>query len=325
MGKVKYNVHPQSITAQRLDAPEIIDETRDEFQKLWEEMQSDVPETLYHYTSADGFLGIINSQSIWLTNIKYFEDHTEGMYGRKLLLDVIDELIEMDFDEKKQRFLNRIKKTVTNNWDDFYGKIYVSSFCKEGDVLSQWERFAQKGYCIGLDITKDTYLGYYTGSSHYALNPKITEIIYDRDKQKGLLEDVLNKCLELLETENVFPQDCNTLVLNQVIPWLFSFKNDFFKSEHEWRFITSIDWLASHKEMKSKSELLSFRVNDGAIIPYKSFRLFNDDSKYEGTLPLVEIIRGPKLDEYEANSIKSLLRKNRLPLVDINESKIPIR
>jgi hypothetical protein len=35
------------------------------------------PETLYHYTTQDGLLGIIQSRSLWATNVSYMNDSTE--------------------------------------------------------------------------------------------------------------------------------------------------------------------------------------------------------------------------------------------------------
>jgi hypothetical protein len=70
------------------------------------------PKTLNHYTSANGFLGIISSKTLWLTNIHYLNDNQEF----KLAVDVANFLVEKGiefFPEYKDLF--NIMKAVVNS------------------------------------------------------------------------------------------------------------------------------------------------------------------------------------------------------------------
>src|SRR5229473_5273124 len=50
-------------------------------------LQQPIPEFLYHYTSQDGLLGIIESRSLWATNISYMNDATEFGLSVRLIRD----------------------------------------------------------------------------------------------------------------------------------------------------------------------------------------------------------------------------------------------
>lgn len=49
-----------------------------------------LPETLYHYTNQEGFLGIISSKKIWATDILFLNDAIEFEYSVNLLKNSID-------------------------------------------------------------------------------------------------------------------------------------------------------------------------------------------------------------------------------------------
>ena len=37
----------------------------------WSQRHEQIPHVLYHYTSADGLIGILCSKNIWLTDLRY--------------------------------------------------------------------------------------------------------------------------------------------------------------------------------------------------------------------------------------------------------------
>ena len=46
--------------------------------------------TVYHYTSPEAFLSIIQNQTLRFTDIRYLNDRTEGIYFIKTLLDFME-------------------------------------------------------------------------------------------------------------------------------------------------------------------------------------------------------------------------------------------
>src|SRR5262249_4599301 len=53
-------------------------------------------ETLCHYTSLEGALGIIGGNDLWLTNARFSNDGEEMDYGQKLILKVLEEMKPVD-------------------------------------------------------------------------------------------------------------------------------------------------------------------------------------------------------------------------------------
>ena len=51
----------------------------------WSRHHEQVPHVLYHYTSADGLIGILSSKSIWLTDLRYMNDLSELQYSKALV------------------------------------------------------------------------------------------------------------------------------------------------------------------------------------------------------------------------------------------------
>ena len=53
---------------------------------------SELPPTLYHYTSLAAACSIAESQSIWVSDIRYLNDATEFEYGYKMALEIGEKL-----------------------------------------------------------------------------------------------------------------------------------------------------------------------------------------------------------------------------------------
>jgi len=124
-----------------------------------------VTQTLYHYTTARGLIGILKQKKIWATHINYLND-------KKEFIDAMDEF------KKQIKHLrpNVPKPTVTvtphrthmeNSPTEKYesvleflqiihGEVYVTSFSEEHDQLSQWRGYCAKGpgFSIGFNLAK---------------------------------------------------------------------------------------------------------------------------------------------------------------------------
>ena len=70
--------------------PKLSEETRnkinaaaDDLLQKWHDNHAEMPFRLYHYTSADGLIGIMTSKSFFMTNLKYMNDLSELQYGKQ--------------------------------------------------------------------------------------------------------------------------------------------------------------------------------------------------------------------------------------------------
>jgi hypothetical protein len=47
------------------------------------------PETLHHYTTAAGLIGILRSKSLWASDCRFLNDRSELVYGHNLVKDYL--------------------------------------------------------------------------------------------------------------------------------------------------------------------------------------------------------------------------------------------
>jgi hypothetical protein len=97
---------------------------------------------LFHYTSLEGLLGIIESQSIWATNVLYLNDASELNYLIKLLIEEVSNVKEkIPVDSKglgKFSFFDGIIENIEKFISHPYRfSFFVCSFSEEKDLLSQ--------------------------------------------------------------------------------------------------------------------------------------------------------------------------------------------
>lgn len=63
-------------------------------QKIAESLYADTPkELLYHYTTISGLKGIVESQSLWASDVRYMNDSAELQYIISLLKDCSDSFL----------------------------------------------------------------------------------------------------------------------------------------------------------------------------------------------------------------------------------------
>lgn len=107
------------------------------------------PRQLYHYTTASGMLGILRSGQLWATNISYLNDYSEVQYGYEVLREAAAELKPAG--ELSSSFFAELFTAPTDVSDP--SEVYVSCFCEEPDILSQWRAYGDEtGYCIGMHL-----------------------------------------------------------------------------------------------------------------------------------------------------------------------------
>jgi len=107
---------------------------------------------LYHYTSIEGLLGIIESKSVWATNVLYLNDASELNYAVGLFKRQILEFKKKSSNARSVEnifFETLIENIVNLIPSDNFG-FYVSSFSEEKDLLSQWRGYCPKG--IGFSL-----------------------------------------------------------------------------------------------------------------------------------------------------------------------------
>jgi hypothetical protein len=264
-------------------------------QQEWSVLMSsggNAPATVYHYTSAKGFAGIVGEAEFRATNFSFLNDPSEIQYGKDLSLQLLTRIHEMLLGGQYliDHMLTELKAKVIS-------ESYVSCFTELSDDLSQWRAYGTSGtdrYCIGFDGARL--------SSVFNTRPggRFAKIIYTRDQQEDLINSVVTRAMTFVEKNEIHPEnwpDVAKAVADAIAGLLPQFKDPAYKSEAEWRIIR---W---HDDLEHDS--LSFETSRGTLRPYLPAAL---------PLPLIVSVEvmAPNRKDAAVKAADMLLRKAKI-------------
>jgi hypothetical protein len=121
-----------------------------QFRRLKETFRDPLEGTIYHYTSAEGFRGIVTSGEIWLTNAAFVNDPTEC----KLFWDeAVSFLLRRG--RLRNQYVERLLVEHKRPPNDTY---YLASFSRKPDFLPQYRAYGN--ICIGFDARRMKGIGF---------------------------------------------------------------------------------------------------------------------------------------------------------------------
>lgn len=239
-----------------------------------------IDEKIYHYTSAEGLIGILKNQELWFTNIYFLNDNNEMFYTYKLILEVIEELKDNIKPDLYKSIKDRCDYVLSEDYlieeQDTFGRpeYYIASFSLYNDSISLWNYY-----------TKSNVTGYNLEFQPYILTEKTNiygKVCYNINEQKEMLKSTIEKAnlaIKGLKDERI--NVIWTLWKNFIIYSLF-FKHENYKAEKEYRII--ID-LANFVD----KDKCSYRTANGLIIPY--YKLKFDSLNYSKDDDLIKSIK----------------------------------
>ncbi|MEM5481062.1 DUF2971 domain-containing protein [Pseudoalteromonas fuliginea] len=241
-------------------------------------------EYVYHYTSADGLKGILESKSLWATNAEYLNDFREIKEGidtinslRQGLSEFSQEKFEEIYAKHKNMPLEVIQKAMKNKevhlanhclkflWDiidnNNINEIYTTSFTTKCDSLNHWLTYGseQTSYCIKFNKEKlfdDEYFRqrkFLSGYDYVDYQP--TEEMLHSLIEEHYLPEVLSYVLDSNLNENDLNEKCAITaieIFNEAIFKIASIKDQAFEYEEEYRFTLFYPGLVSLNENTEK-------------------------------------------------------------------------
>jgi len=290
--------------------------------------QSEEDIKLYHYTTARGIEGIISKREIWSTDIESMNDTKEIKYGVEVIEEEIKSAKERYEGDRlvSEVFLSSIEKELENLARDRYS-IFVTCFCREGDLLSQWRGYADRGggYSIEFKFNDSTTMVDINGNLK---KPNLRRVLYDREEQKRIAGTLINAICEIcstfpsLERDNPDKEDLWSSVASYVsktlIDFAVSFKHEGFKEEKEWRLVRAI------KREEVNENVVNFRINGGLVVPYVTTELIETSNNGANIFPVTGAVWGPSHDDNRARRSLELFVEsvaNKDPIIDIKSFK----
>lgn len=243
---------------------------------------------LYHYCSVDSFFKIIESKSLWLSDINHMNDYREVRWAHEKILRSLRQLDKDHGEGHAQLLLEHLRLNHTMH--------FICSFSCEGDLLSQWRAYAMDGTGIAIGFT-DHGLPRAAHLPHCNANPELSvgiyEVVYDEANQQAAIDSTLEKFMDRMNTEDgaergeALPGAVYILGGTSVL-----FKNPAFAEEREWRLVHTplITDGPGGIRVDSAISQLRHRVSGGRIVPYFEYDF---SSKLDDDL-IAEVVIGPK-------------------------------
>ena len=105
------------------------------------------PEVVYHYTSIDTMMKIVDSASIWATSISYLNDVSEREHYLRLIRERIPVYRQSHSLPDESIFDDFLNESDLG----FQSRPFVASFSEEDDSLPQWRSYCPHGNGVAID------------------------------------------------------------------------------------------------------------------------------------------------------------------------------
>lgn len=273
----------------------------------------DEPEYLYHYTDMNGLLGIVQSSSIWATEIHYLNDSMEYAYAARLLEKTASsryESLDKDQSHVLEKFVDTAKIIAQST------NAFVACFTEERDDLSQWRAYSHSGpgYCIGFDKTK---LAKAVADLQHLL---LLTCEYDEDEQSLLMNKLIDETIAKAPSSMLSGKGTGVSVmsfptLHSFIELATRFKHPKFSAENKYRIATN--FIGGHHKLKPK-----VRPGSNLLVPYIQIPLPCELPER----PISEILIGPCPEPSLAqSSVDELIVAYSIQGTRVEVSEIPFR
>lgn len=298
-------------------------------------------DSVYHYTSADAFCSIVESQKLRFTNKKYLNDAAEETYALDLCIMYAENICNR-YPWCTDEFRNECEWYKQNLTEFPVWESYQCSFSIDPDSLCLWNYYTHgdsiKGYNIEFDSQKlcDEINNTYQRKNFVSAN----KVIYDTKRQIEMIRLIANLYFDMYYQNRIYfehineeRERCLSATIERLVKslWFMGqfFKRECFKVESEYRIIfyhEDVIVIKETSELKGKGinkpDLnVHYFTRNGVAVPYI------DIAFSPNTLKSVTL--SPTLDSQIAKAgAYSILREKNYPSVsmgDIKTSKIPVR
>jgi len=314
---------------------------------VFELLDEPVPDRLWHYTSGQGFLGIVTSKSIFATDARFLNDREEFIHASKIAWAVVEETPELgpnDFPSKE--FLRMI---VTSTFETGLVhpdclQTFVASFSAVEDQLSQWRGYSRgtSGVSLGLQLGSLRKRGAFACFApcvyeparkrdliRYALHQSLGEIQGYWDEKMGVKQpdgtgapddpDLLREAADSGPSTESFQsrlEQARTRMYVYLVMLAALLKNESFSEEQEWRLVIRV--LLGRENPQNRH---FFRAGNTTLIPYIAQPL---SSEPDAPVPLTDVILGPGGHPNAVQATQAFLRSEGVDVTP-RGSKVPYR
>lgn len=226
---------------------------------------------LYHYTSLDGFMGIVRSRSFWASDIRYMNDSSEYRLAfelgkPKLSTGTVDSIVA--------KMIQKLE----------IAPIYIVSLSEKSDDLGQWRGYTPNGIGVCFALSH-----YFYEAQCKAQSASIAMCSYLPDRQRELINNLLDTFAEVASFHRTTEKQLDSIVRGFWIDFGARMKHNAFEQEAEWRIVA---------EKAGREEQHRTRNGKSTIIPYIEFPICEP----RASLEFEEVVVGPSPNQQLAVS-----------------------
>lgn len=225
-----------------------------------------------HYTSQTGLMGIISSEKIWATNIKFLNDEQECQHAIGLIKEIVTTTTsklppEHPSHTVYKEYVSELEDGL-DLIDDYLTKhVFTFSLSQEEDLLSQWRGYCPEdnGFCLVFNIEeifKQIKSEFDKNEKHRFDDVHLIACIYKKEDKEKRIKEVLNRYWSRYSSasDKTDKESILTDLLLEIQLFASYFKHPSFSEEKEKRLI-----VISNYDVASD---IMFREGRFSLIPY---------------------------------------------------------
>jgi hypothetical protein len=264
-------------------------------------------------------MGIVDSKVLWASHIYYLNDSAEIIFACHLLQDLVKERLsgasqgEADFLDEFHSWLGSFTNTAYH--------LFIFSLTEEGNLLSQWRSYTPHGKGVSIGFAAPFLV-----KKVQEQNLRIAKCLYERDAQRALMNDLLERMLVSFVRERASINTAKFHPTQKYFGFMERFREDIlqvfalikdqaFRGEREWRIISKYYPRYTVPEVK-------FREGACMLVPYIEIPIGN---KGNPDLLFERIILGPTEHNNLSHSALSSYLSNKKVCNETVSSGIPYR
>lgn len=220
--------------------------------------------TLYgHYTTPAGLKGIVESETVWATNIKFLNDEQEFQHALDLIRAIIldhKRKVHRSNDPTFNEYVLGVENKLASLDNSDADTVFTLSFSEQTDLLSQWRGYCpgNNGYCIVFDAEQlaASVRGYSKDRC------ELVKCVYDDTEKERQIKELLNRNWPAYHKQSGHKAKRDVIhdLAKNIILLASYFKHHSFKEEQEHRIVVLRPW-------GSPSDVM-FREGRSSLVPY---------------------------------------------------------
>lgn len=265
-------------------------ELRRKQSEIWDPYDEHLTPELIHFTSPQGFFGVIEKRQLWCTDVGFVNDDREGDHGLSVVKLVLN-----------RKSVYRPFKEFIGSLDSLFGMKkqwtgYIFCFCSAGEQAYMWQDYAEGGTGCALVFHYDALFSGTNGGNSYAL----FRMLYDQEAQTHQVEQTLDHAIQLGREMDISGRESRSSYWNEVMFSLLTcavrFKDPIWRHEQEVRL-----WVAGGSQ----------------VTPFEAFGKPRVIVEFEAS-SLKRVIKGHAAgEELSTEKITDLLRHHSFEMVPV--------